>query len=70
MKYDTAMSHYRTQEAIARVLKITKQAVGQWRKTGRVPAKSAVLLQQDSKGKVRVDPKVYERANGKANAGR
>lgn len=60
MRYDTAMGFYRTGLAIARVLGIKPQAVYQWKKSGVVPLKSATRLQTDSKGKVKVDPKVYE----------
>lgn len=68
MTYDAAISYFKTDAAIAEVLKISKQAVGQWKKTGKVPIKSAARLQSESKGKVKVDPKVYERANGRENA--
>jgi hypothetical protein len=59
MRYETALGFYKTGQAIARVLRIKPQAVYQWKKTGRVPIKSAHRLQEDSKGRVKVDPKVY-----------
>jgi hypothetical protein len=68
MKYATALGHYRTGLAIAEALRIKSQAVYQWKRSGVVPIKSAVRLEKLSGGKVRVDLKVYERANGRANA--
>jgi hypothetical protein len=69
MTYSTALKHFKTGLAIAEVLGIKSQAVYQWKKTGVVPIKSATRLQTASKGRVKVDPKVYERANGRENAG-
>jgi hypothetical protein len=69
MKYATALEHYGTGLAIAAALGIKSQAVYQWKKTGVVPQKSAIRLQAHSKGRVKVDPKVYERANGRDHAG-
>lgn len=60
MTYDAAMGFYKTGQKIARVLGIKPQAVYQWKKTGVVPIKSATRLQTDSKGRVKVDPRVYE----------
>ena len=68
MTYDTALAYYRTGIAIAKALGIKTQAVYQWKKTGRVPELRARQLQQLSRGKVKVDPRVYERANGRENA--
>ena len=69
MKYDTALKHYNTGLAIAAALGIKSQAVYAWKRKGVVPQKSAVRLQAHSRGKVKVDPKVYERANGREHAG-
>lgn len=69
MRYETALGFYKTGLAIAAVLKIKPQAVYQWKKTGVVPIKSATRLQTDSRGRVKVDPKVYERGNGRSHAG-
>lgn len=60
MTYETALGHYRTGLAIAAALGIKPQAVYQWANKGRVPSKSAARLQAHSRGKVKVDPKVYE----------
>jgi hypothetical protein len=60
MTYATAMGFYKTGQAIARVLGIKPQAVYQWKKSGVVPILSATRLQTDSKGRVKVDPRVYE----------
>jgi hypothetical protein len=68
MKYDTAMGFFKTGRAIAWILNIKPQAVYQWKKTGVVPIKSALRLQAHSKGKCKVDPRVYERPNGRENA--
>jgi hypothetical protein len=69
MTYDTALAHYKTGLKIAQVLGIKSQAVYQWKKTGVVPELRARQLQQLSRGRVKVDPQVYERGNGRANAG-
>jgi hypothetical protein len=63
MKYDTALAFYGTGLAIAAALGIKPQAVYQWKKRGVVPLKSALRLQTDSRGKVKVDPKVYVRVS-------
>lgn len=68
MTYATALGFYKTGLAIAAALGIKPQAVYQWKKTGVVPEKRAVRLQAHSRGRVKVDPKVYERANGRENA--
>jgi DNA-binding transcriptional regulator YdaS (Cro superfamily) len=62
MKLDAALAFYKTQAAVARVLGIKRQAVHQWWDLygGVVPAKHAIRLQADSRGKVKVDPKDYE----------
>lgn len=64
MTLTTALTHYETQRAIARVLGITEQAVSIWVKDDRVPLKRARELEKDSKGKVTVDPAVYVRVKG------
>jgi DNA-binding transcriptional regulator Cro len=68
MKYAAALEFYKTPAAIAVVLGISDKAVYKWAKKGVVPANSALRLQVDSKGEVKVDPKDYERANGRENA--
>jgi hypothetical protein len=60
MLYSTALGFYKTGQAIARALSIKPQAVYQWKKSGVVPLKSATRLQTDSRGRIKVDPKVYE----------
>lgn len=60
MKYEKALAFYKTQAAIARVLGITRQRVSQFKDMGLIPAEHALRLQTDSKGKVKVDAKVYE----------
>lgn len=69
MKYSTALGHFKTGLAIAKKLGIRSQAVYAWKKKGVVPQKQAIRLQALSRDKVKVDPKVYERANGRENAG-
>jgi hypothetical protein len=59
MKWDTALGFYKTQSGIARALGLTRQQVHSWKDGGVIPAKHAVTLEVDSKGKVKVDPKVY-----------
>jgi DNA-binding transcriptional regulator YdaS (Cro superfamily) len=65
MKFETALAHYGSQAAIARVLGLKRQHVFSWKDLGVIPAKHAVTLEVDSKGKVKVDPKVYERQGAK-----
>lgn len=60
MLYSTALGFYKTGQAIARALGIKPQAVYQWKKSGVVPLKSATRLQTDSRGRIKVDTKLYE----------
>jgi len=60
MTFETAIAFYKTQAKIGRVLGLTRQRVSQFREMGLIPAEHALRLQTDSKGKVKVDPKVYE----------
>jgi len=64
MTYDTAIGFYESDRKIAEVLGISKQAVGRWKKSGVVPAVSALKLQTNSRGKVKVDPNVYVKRPG------
>lgn len=59
MKYSSALKHFKTGLAIAEVLGIKPQAVYQWKRKGVVPPKKAVLLEAHSRGKVKVDSRVY-----------
>jgi hypothetical protein len=65
MKFDVALAFYKTQTEIARVLGLKRQQVNSWR-GGAIPAKHAIRLQTDSGGKVKVDPKCYEKPGAKA----
>lgn len=65
MKFDAALAFYKTQMKIAAVLGLKRQQVNSW-KDGVVPAKHAIRLQTDSKGRVKVDPKCYEKPGKKA----
>jgi len=60
MRYATALAHYGTGIAIAQALGIKTQAVYQWKRTGIVPELRAMKLEKLSKGKIKVDPRVYE----------
>ena len=66
MTYTTALSFYGTGLKIAQVLQIKPQAIYQWKKKGVVPLNSALRLQTDSRGRVKVDPKCYEKPGKKA----
>lgn len=68
MKFETALAFYGSQAAIARVLGLKRQHVFSWKESGVIPAKHAVTLQNDSRGKVKIDPAVYERGNGAGDA--
>ena len=59
MKYETAWIYYKTSRAIAKVCYVTDQAVSHWKKRGIIPIYSAVLLEKDSGGAVKIDPSVY-----------
>jgi DNA-binding transcriptional regulator YdaS (Cro superfamily) len=65
MKFDAALTFYKTQNAMAQVLGLHRQQVNFWREAGVVPAKHAIRLQAHSKGKVKIDPKCYEKPGGK-----
>lgn len=60
MKFDAALAFYKTQSGIARALKLSRQQINSWKEGGVIPAKHAVTLEVDSKGKVKVESKVYE----------
>lgn len=59
MKYETAWIFYKSSRAIAKVCKVTDQAVSHWKKRGIIPIYSAVKLQKDSRDLCKVDPAVY-----------
>lgn len=63
MKYSTALKFYKTGTAIARVLGVSHQAVYPWEKKDLVPFGRAVVLEEDSKGKCKVDKKLYVARN-------
>jgi DNA-binding transcriptional regulator Cro len=60
MKYKTALSFYKTGLAIAAALQVRPQAVYQWKRRGVVPIKSAMRLERQSRGKIRVDSRLYD----------
>lgn len=61
MKFETALTHYGTSRAIARVLDVTEQAVAQWKAKGKVPWYQALRLQEKTEGKLTVDASCYAR---------
>lgn len=65
MKFSTAFDFYGTNRAIATAAAVSEQAVSQWKRAGVVPLKSANRLELESKGKVKVDPQVYERTTAR-----
>lgn len=70
MTFDTALAHFKTQRNMANALGIKEQAVGQWKKSGRVPMLRALQLQELTKGKLRIDASVYALPRGKSGNGR
>lgn len=59
MNFDTAWIFYRTNKKIAKAAGVSPQAVSLWKKKGIIPIGSALVLQADSKNKIKVDPSVY-----------
>jgi hypothetical protein len=66
MKFETALKYYRTSRAMARAAGVTDQAVGQWKKRGIVPLWPASCFESKTKGKLKVDLRVYARSAAKA----
>jgi hypothetical protein len=60
MKTETALAFYKgSRLLLASAAGVTKQAVNRWVKTGIVPEAAAYRLKELTRGKLKVDPKVY-----------
>lgn len=59
MNFDTAWIFYRTNKKIAKAAGVSAQAVSLWKKKGIIPIGSALAIEADSKGAIKVDPSVY-----------
>ena len=64
MLFDTAWLHYRSNKAMAEAANVSPQAVSLWKKNGIVPMESAAVLELHSRGKIKMDPKVYDLKRG------
>lgn len=51
--YEKLHEIYKTQEAIAKAFKLTRQGVGHWKRNG-IPADRALQIQKVTKGKVTI----------------
>ena len=58
MRKADVLSHFKKQTRIARVLGLTKSAVSQWGEV--IPEGMAYKLEVITRGKLRVDPSLYE----------
>lgn len=60
MKTGAALKYYQnSRQLLASAAGVTKQAIQRWVKTGLVPEAAAYRLNALTKGKLKVDPKVY-----------
>jgi len=55
MTYQDIIKHYGTAADAAAKLKITPQAVHNWKMRGKIPAMTQFLIQVRSKGRLRAD---------------
>lgn len=62
----TALAYFKTLSALAQALGVTLQAVSQWGTL--VPESSAYKLESITRGKLRVDPKLYAKGSARAQA--
>lgn len=69
MMFSTALAHFGTSSRMAKILGVSKQAVALWKKTGKVPSKSAMRLEELTGGAIKVDPKVYATESKRNGAG-
>lgn len=70
MKTETAIAFYGTRGKLATAAGVTKQAIAYWIKTGVVPWPSALRLQEQTKGKLKVDQGAYTPRNVAHKGGR
>lgn len=61
MKYAAALKHYKTHAAMARAAGVKKQAVTYWKRLKEIPERPAYRLAAASGGRLKVNPKDYER---------
>lgn len=61
MRYETAIKHFKTDVALAEAANVTRQAANLWKHAGIVPEGVAYKLQVITGGKLRVDPKQYDK---------
>lgn len=59
MKFETAWGFYKSNRAIALAAHVSDQAVNQWKAKGIVPFLSAITLESQSRGAIKVDRTVY-----------
>lgn len=59
-----AIAHWSNQTTLARVLGVTRQAVQNWKKRGRIPLRVQLTLHEMSSGALKVES--VKRLNGKS----
>jgi len=59
MRTETAIAHFGSRTKLARALEISQQAISQWGEA--VPEGTAYKLQVLTAGRLRVDPRLYEK---------
>jgi transcriptional repressor of cell division inhibition gene dicB len=61
MRYTEAINHFGSEGELAAALGITRQAVNLWKAPDLVPKGTAYQLQVITAGRLRVEPKLYEK---------
>ena len=61
MRYTDVIRHFESEEAVARALGITRQAVNLWKAPNVVAEGSAYKLQVITAGRLQVDPSLYRK---------
>jgi hypothetical protein len=69
MTFSTALDHFKTQRALALALGIKEQAIGYWKRTGKVPMGRAYQLEKLTGGAIKVDPSCYGTESKRNGAG-
>lgn len=55
MTLEEVVKYYRTNGAIACALGVTRQAINRWRRQGKVPIFSQIMLEKITGGKLKAD---------------
>jgi len=59
MDAQTVVDYYGGLVEVARARGVSRQAVGKWVDVGRVPARQAILIWRDTRGRLKIKPELY-----------